>query len=312
MRNMILGTLVDAEEISRLYSKDQLMLFDRIKQSLASQLEGLSHKDLLALNSVKDGVVQEALQPKANKKYANALLAFIANKKMDGLSIDSPLTPLITKAVEDEFIAFYSDAERVGEVLFSMEKQLSEIRDEFKMHEGLYDNLDMQKVMELRGVSGQAGGLVKSALGKFSAKSLADAIKQVVSLLEKATYKAVIVNMGNAVFSSGIVSFIKPIVLAVLVKVGIAAIAKAAVAKALWVVIGVGAVTASVPAAYVLLPAILALLSYEAYSLPKKLAAKLPKEITAKLAADFEAINIAITAEMADSLLQELEKQIMD
>lgn len=312
MRNVILGTLVGAEEIRCMYAKDQQMLFNRIKQSLTFQLEGLSHKDLLALNRMKDGNVQEALPPKANKKYAKALLAFIANKKIDGLSIDSQLTPLITKAVEDEFIAFYSDPGRVGEVFFGMEKRLSEIRNEFKMHEGRYDNLDMQKVMELRGGSGQAGDAVKAALGKFSAESLAEAIKQVLAILEKATYKAVMVNMGKALFSSGIASFIKPIVLAVLAKVGIASIAKAAVAKALAVIIGVGAATASVPAAYVLLPVIVAFLSYEAYTLPKKLAAKLPIEITAKLEADFDAVNTAITAEMAVRLLEELEKWTMD
>lgn len=312
MRNVILATLVDTDDISRLYSKDQHLLFKGIKQSLAAQLEGLSHKDLLTLNRVKDGEVQEVLQPKANKKYAKALLAFMANKTMDGMSFDSPLTPLITKTVEDEFIAFYSDAGRVGEVLFSMEKRLSEIQDKLKMAEGLYDNLDMQKVMELRGGSGQADGVVKSALGEFSAESLAGAIKQVLSLLKKASYKAVIANMGKAVFSSGIISFVKPIVLTVLAKVGIAAIANAAIAKALSVIIGVGAVTASIPAAYVLLPVILAFLSYEAYTLPKKLGAKLPKEITAKLEADFESINTAITAELAESLQQELDKWIVD
>ena len=312
MRNVILATLVDTDEISRLYSKDQHLLFEGIKQSLVAQLEGLRHKDLLTLNSVRDGKVQEAMQPKANRKYAKALLAFIANKQMDGLSIDSPLTPLITKTVEDEFIAFYSDAGRVGEVLFNMEKRLSKIRDELKIQEGLYENVDMQKVMELRGGSGQADGVVKSALGQFSEEAFAKAIKQVLSLLKKASYKAVIANIGKAVFSSGIVSFIKPIVLVVLAKVGIAAIAKAAVAKALSVIIGVGAMTASIPAAYVLLPVILAFLSYETYTLPKKLGAKLPQEITAKLEADFKAINTAITAEIAESLLQELDKWLVD
>lgn len=312
MQNAILATLVDKNEISRLYSTDQYMLFDQIKQSLALQLAGLNHKDLLALNRMKEGIVQEALLPKANWKYAKALLAFITNKNVGGLSIDSALTPLITKTVEDEFTAFYSDAERVGEVLFSMEKRFSEIRDELKMHQSRYGTLDMQKVMELRGGSGQADGAVKLALEQFSADSMAGAVKQVLSLLEKATYKVVLVNMGKAVFSSGIISFVKPIVLAVLAKVGIAAIAKAAVAKALSVIIGVGAVSASVPAAYMLLPAILAFLAYEAYTLPKKLAAKLPKEITAKLEADFGAINTAITAELADSLLQELENWIRD
>lgn len=312
VRNVILATLVDSDEIGRLYSKDRHLLFEGIRQSLEAQLEGLSHKDLLTLNRVRNGEVQEALQPKANAKYAKALLAFITNKEMDGLSFDSLLTPLITKAVEDEFIAFYADAGRVGEVLFSMEKRLSEIQNDLNLKESLYNNLDMQKVLEKRGGSGQVGGAVKSAMDQFTAESFALVMKQVLSLLKKASYKAVIANIGKAVFSSGIVSFIKPIILAVLAKVGIAAIAKATVAKALSVIIGVGAVTVSIPAAYVLLPVILAFLSYEAYTLPKKLGARLPKEITAKLEADFEAINTAVAAELAESLLQELDKWIVD
>lgn len=312
MQNMILASLVDKDDINRLYSKDRHLLLEAIRKSLSVQLEGLSHRDLLVLDLVKDGAVAASLQPTASRKYAKALLAFIANKKKDGFSIDSPLTPLITKAVEDEFIAFYSDGGRVGEVLFAMEMRLSEIQEKFNMHEGVYTSLDMQKIMELRGGSGQANGTVKSALNEFSAAALAGAIKQVLSLLKKASYKAVIANMGKAVFSSGIVSFIKPIVLAVLAKIGIAAIAKAAVAKALSVIIGVGAVTASVPAAYVLLPVILAFLSYEAYTLPKKLSVNLPKEITTKLEANFDAINTAITGELADSLLQELDNWIVD
>lgn len=66
-------------------------------------------------------------------------------------------------------------------------------------------------------------------------------IRQMLSPLKKASYKAMIANMGKAVFSSGIVTSTKPIVVTVL--------AKSAIANALSVIIGVGAVMARIPAA---------------------------------------------------------------
>lgn len=311
MEKTLLAKLVDAEKISKLYLKDSPLLFDAIKKALVERLAALNHQDLLTLKLVEDGIVHETLLPKANRQYAKALLAFIANKRIDGSSVDSYLTPLITKVVEDEFVAFYSEERRLNGVMSSIEERLSEIREEYKLHSALYDQLDMQAAMELREQNAQASEMTKFVLAQLSTETMLHAFKQVAAILGKASYKAVIVNTGKAVFSSGIVSFIKPIVLGVLAKAGLAAIAKSAIAKALAVIIGIGSVVASVPVVYVLLPVVIAFLSYEIYKLPKKLAVKLPQEISRKLETDFEEINQRITEEMVDGFLSELENKLI-
>ncbi|MGO1059718.1 hypothetical protein ACTL32_11360 [Planococcus sp. FY231025] len=307
MEKAVLADLLDAETFSELYMRDSPLLFSSIKKTLEAELAALDHRKLLTLKLRKAGDIQRMLLPKPTREYTKSLLAFIANKPVDGFAIDSYLTPLITKVVEEQFIAFYSDEKRLKEVLAGVEKRLSEIQDEYEAHRLLYDNLDLQKIMELREQETQAGKTAKSVLGKLTSETMVSAFKQVAAILGKASYKAVILNMGKAIFSSGIVSFVKPIVLGALAKIGIAAIAKTAVAKALALIIGIGSVAVSIPAAYVLLPVVAAFLTYEVYTLPKKLAAKLPLEISRKLEADFTEVNQRITEELAGSFLAELE-----
>lgn len=311
MEKALLAELVDAEKISQLYLDDSPLLFSAIKKTLAARLAAMNHQDLLTLKLAESGIVRETLLPKPNRQYAKALLAFITNKKMDGYDVDSYLTPLITKVVEDEFIAFYSEEKRLNGVLADIEEGLNEIRKEYELHSALYDHLDLQTAVELREQNTQASEMTKFVLSQLSTETMLGVFKQVAAILGKASYKAVIVNMGKAVFSSGMVSFIKPIVLGVLAKAGIAAVAKSAVAKALAVIIGIGSIAASVPVAYVLLPVVIAFLSYEIYTLPKKLGVKLPQEISRKLEADFEGINRRITTEMVDGFLNELESKLL-
>lgn len=308
MERAVLANLVDAEALSKIYLRDSPLLFSSIKKALAEELAALGHQNLLTLKITEDGAAERTLLPKPNREYAKSLLAFIANRKVAGCSIDSYLTPLTTKVVEDQFVAFYSDEQRIKEVLSGIEKRLSEIREEYIAHSPLYDNLDLEKIMELREQNAQASETAKSVLGRLATETMVKAFRQVAAILGKASYKAVILNMGKAIFSSGIVSFVKPIVLSVLAKIGLAAIAKSAVAKALALLIGIGSVAASVPAAYVLLPVVAAFLTYEIYTLPKKLAFKLPHEISRKLEADFVEINQSITAELVGGFLAELER----
>lgn len=311
MQTSILIDLMETEEISHLYLRDSPLLFSNISKSLAKDLAALNHQNLLTLRYVTEGGAYETLLPKANREYAQALLAFTISKKREGAGIDSYLTPLITKVIEDEFIAFYSDEKRLKEVLDIVEKRLGAIREEYRMQSALYENLDMENIQEFQKRHLGAGKMTKFVLGKLSTETALEAFKRIAAILGKSSYKAVIVNMGKTILSSGIVAFIKPIVLGVLAKIGLAAIAKSAVAKALAVIIGIGSVTASIPAAYILLPVVLAFLSYEIYALPKKLAVKLPPEISRKLEVDFKRINERIVEEMVGGLLMELEEQLM-
>lgn len=308
MEKAVLANLVDAEAFSKIYLRDSPLLFSNIKKTLAEELAALDHRKLLTLKRTEKGGAERTLLPKPNREYTKSLGALIANKEVDGYSVDSYLTPLITKVVEDQFVAFYSDEQRMKSVLSGIEKRLSEIREEYIAHSPLYDNLDLQKIMERREQNAQASETAKTVLGKLTTETMVNAFKQVAVILGKASYKAVILNMGKAVFSSGIVSFVKPIVLSVLAKIGLAAISKSAITKALALLIGIGSVAASVPAAYVLLPVVAAFLTYEIYTLPKKLALKLPQEISRKLEADFVEINQSITNELVGGFLSELEK----
>lgn len=311
MEKALLARLVDAEKISQLYLNDSPLLFSAIKKAVAVRLSALNHQDLLTLKLVEGGIVRKTLLPKPNRPYAKALLAFIMNKKVDGYNVDSYLTPLITEAVEDEFIAFYAEEKRLNSVLSGIEEGLNDVRKEYELHNALYDQLDLQTALKLREQNTQASGMTRVVLSQLSTETMLGAFKQVAAILGKASYKAVIANMGKAVFSSGMVSFIKPIVLGVLAKAGLAAVAKSAVAKAFAVIIGIGSIAASVPVAYILLPVVIAFLSYEIYTLPKKLGIRLPQEISRKLEADFEEINRRITQEMVDGFLNELESKLI-
>lgn len=299
--------------LSSLLGEQRDAIVARVRRAVAAYIGGRKPRECLDLVlRDDDGDIVGRLPMAAEKRYAQALIAFVRRQSFEGRSLDSALTDPTAQVVADEFSAEVgTHADRISQVLVPL--LISDARFAAALSTAL-----------LAAYSGPVPAMINRKIAATLTAKLSAVLSQTIDSTTAATLKASIANLAGTTVSSPVAAKIATVVVGsltaslapILVKLlSTAAFKTVIVAKLKAVIIGamlgafikivgvkLGLTTASA-FAFVLIPIVLAWIAYEITHFPEKLADKVSTSVAADMASNFDGTAATLAENLVDRLI---------
>jgi hypothetical protein len=295
-------------------------LFKVIRDDVQTRLKKLAPSEALTFRLLDGDLELRRVAPEASKEYASILIAFCRGHKYNGYSLDSAVTPVVLETVESTLLDFFA-SESVGQAVSeAITRQFTEAQAGKKtVAQELNENVDWakQEVATLLNygtvdsIALQIVNLGADQIHEFLASSIGkQLILAVTKMMATSAGKTFLINAMKMAIAKIMTSVaLKAAIISLLKKVGVGILIKSAVGKALVAILAVVGL-AHIPVFWVLVPLLLAFLTYEYKTFPEKLAAKLPQEVERIIRGQFDVVSDHAAREIFKGVLAEITRHI--
>jgi uncharacterized membrane protein len=314
-----LTELVDDKPVAAQIRKDKEQLFKIIEKKVSIALSSMKPRQTLSFRLMKDEQQIRVVELAPLPEYVEVLGSYMKGKQYKGYEVDSCVTPVVLKAVEEAIISFYTDEKRQRTIANEIASQMQGdgllgklVRGEVKANrEWLKRELEILKNWDT--ASSTAGHIIDSLtdqLYSFLNSSVGHNLLALISkflatgagkLFLRKIYVIVSHALASATFKTALIASLK--------KIGIGILVKTMIGKAIIALLALVGIS-QIPVAWVVIPIIAGILVYEYQHFPEQLAEKLPSEITESIDEQFEDLNSSIVKEMIKAIMSQLVLEI--
>lgn len=298
-----LNLLIKKDEFLQYFSQNKNKLYNAIEKRVKEDIEKMSVMHILTLVLKQNGEVVKTIKPGANKEYATVLIHFLQKKYYSSHEVDSYLTPIIMRTVEECILQYYSSKESIRVISNIFEKELKTVQSQIKVKKGALGGFSKTKYLS----NNLKNEMLSSATDRFAP----DIIANLSTILAKTSSTTIMFIIAKVLSSTAVISILKPILFKVLSTISLSVLIKTAIGKALLALLGIAGAAAGIPVVWILIPLIAAFLTYEISNLPTKMAKAMPEQVIKSLDAEFGSMNRMIVNEMIKELSYEIEKEML-
>ena len=291
------------DDLVNLLGKERVAFCNAIEGSVNSYIASRSLSTCLTVVE-KASTGDRSWRPEATWSYLTVLREFCGGKSHRGNGLDSALSAPVVSLVSGQFEVFYEkNADEISKLLST--RLLEDRLFSAALLESIVATVDSEIPAALKGqlahmLIHKLGDSLHSNLGHATAH----AAKVVTAKAVAAAVSVPIAHSTVALVGKFLALHLKVVLAKVLassaVKAAVAAAVKkvvvAAIIGALVKILGVKLLGLSAGAAFavVVIPLLIAFLTYEAYTLPKKLGEKVSEKVRSELSGQFDTINRSI------------------
>lgn len=311
--------MMDPKLVADLVARDRQKLLDRIESSLEVELRKMAPHEALGFRLLRGQEEVRRVKASATRDYAGIVFSFMRGNKYDGYDVDSLVTPVALKCVEDAIIEFYSSEEVSHSIVNEVIRQVGDHAIPTSLVSG-------EISANLRWLQREATALNTETASSLASQAIDVSVEQIQAFMASSAGKAILAAIAKAASTSaGKIALqkmmlltvqkimastaLKSTIVSIIKKIGVSVLIKTAVGKvviSLLALVGI----ANVPVAWIAIPIIAGFLVYEYSHFPEKLSKKLPKQIREGVNSGFMTMNEQIVSAIIKNLLDSLERQL--